>query len=372
MNHLEFDASHMARALELAARGQGWVEPNPMAGCTIVRDGETVGEGFHRRFGEAHAEVEALAVAGPRAQGATAYVTLEPCCHHGKTGPCTAALIAGGIRRVVVAIEDPFPQVAGRGIAELRRAGIEVEVGLLAAEARALVAPYLKLVTTARPWIIAKWAMTLDGKTASATGDSRWISGSESRAVVHALRGRVDAIMVGRGTVWTDDPLLTARPPGARVATRIVVDSSAALEPSSQLVRTARDVPLIVAAGEDSPQVNRERLMVAGCEVLVCPGRPPAERLLALLNELGRRRMTNVLVEGGGLLCGALADLGQIDEVHAFIATKIVGGQSAPSPLGGQGRSLISDAIELENPKIERTGSDIYIHGRVVWPETPR
>jgi diaminohydroxyphosphoribosylaminopyrimidine deaminase / 5-amino-6-(5-phosphoribosylamino)uracil reductase len=368
MKDFEFDASHMARALELAARGQGWVEPNPMVGCTIVQDDEIVGEGFHQKFGGPHAEVEALAVAGPRARGATAYITLEPCCHHGKTGPCTQALIAAGVRRAVIALVDPFAQVAGAGIAELERAGIDVEVGLLVAESRALVAPYLKLLATGRPWVIAKWAMTLDGKTASAAGDSRWISGPESRAVVHALRGRVDAIMIGRGTALTDDPLLTARPPGARVATRVVVDSLASLEAGSQLVRTARETPVMVATSEQAPSARRERLAAAGCEVLVCAGESAQQRLARLLEELGRRRMTNILVEGGGLLTGALADAGQIDEVHAFIAHKLIGGQSAPGPLAGEGRAPMAAALALDSPTVERTGEDVYVHGRLRLP----
>ena len=268
----ELDAWHMARALELAARGEGSVEPNPMVGCVIVRDGETIGEGFHRRFGGPHAEVEALAVAGPRARGATAYVTLEPCCHHGKTPPCTGALIAAGISRVVVAQRDPFAKVAGQGIAELAAAGIAVDVGVGADEALRLNAPYLKLLQTARPWIIAKWAMTLDGKLATHAGDSRWISSEASRAIVHRLRGRVDAVMVGRGTAQADDPQLTARPPGPRQAARIVVDTTATHSLQSLLVKTAREVPVIVAGGAAAPQDRVEALQAAGCEVIACAG----------------------------------------------------------------------------------------------------
>ncbi len=259
----------MARAIELALRGEGAVEPNPMVGCVIMRDGETIGEGFHARFGSPHAEVEALAVAASRAHGADVYVTLEPCCHHGKTPPCTQALISAGVRRVIVAQRDPFAKVAGQGIAELERAGIEVQVGLLESEARALNAPYLKLLAQGRPWIIAKWAMTLDGKLATRSGDSRWISSPASRGIVHALRGRVDAIMVGRGTAAADDPLLTARPAGLRTATRIVLDSLATLPSDSQLARTAHDGPVIMAtcgrsAPGRSPATGRRRLRSAG------------------------------------------------------------------------------------------------------------
>ncbi|MGC4002137.1 MAG: bifunctional diaminohydroxyphosphoribosylaminopyrimidine deaminase/5-amino-6-(5-phosphoribosylamino)uracil reductase RibD [Pirellulales bacterium] len=224
MSFTEDDSLLMARALDLAERGRGFVEPNPLVGCVLVRDGMVVGEGFHTKFGAVHAEVEALRVAGPRARGATAYVTLEPCCHHGKTPPCTQALIAAGIVRVVAAMRDPFPRVAGGGFAELIAAGIVVETDLHRDAAARLNAPYLKLIATGLPWTIAKWAMTLDGKIATHTGDSRWISGDASRRSVHELRGRMDAIVVGGGTAKRDDPLLTARPPGARVALRVVLD----------------------------------------------------------------------------------------------------------------------------------------------------
>jgi diaminohydroxyphosphoribosylaminopyrimidine deaminase / 5-amino-6-(5-phosphoribosylamino)uracil reductase len=363
----ELDALFMARALELAARGQGHVEPNPMVGCVMVRDGGVIGEGWHRKFGGPHAEVEALQVASARAKGATAYVTLEPCCHHGKTPPCTQALISAGISRVVCAQRDPFAEVNGKGIAALQTAGIETEVGLMEAEARRLNAPYLKLVTTGRPWIIVKWAMTLDGKIATATGDSRWISGEASRAIVHTLRGRVDGIMVGHGTAKTDDPLLTARPTGLRVATRIVVDSHAALSVNSQLVRTAREAPVLIATGAAAPQESINRLTKAGCEAIACRGANADEpvSISALLDELGRRRMTNVLVEGGGKLLGALFDAGAIDEVHVFIAPKLIGGANAPSPIGGAGLEKIATALSVKDIDVRYIGDDIYLWGRI-------
>jgi diaminohydroxyphosphoribosylaminopyrimidine deaminase/5-amino-6-(5-phosphoribosylamino)uracil reductase len=361
----EQDAWHMARALELAARGEGLVEPNPMVGCTIVRDGETVGEGFHTRFGAPHAEIEALQIAGPRARGATVYVTLEPCCHQGKTPPCTKALIAAGVRRVVIAQKDPFPRVAGGGIVELDAAGIEIEVGLRAEEARRLNAPYLKLTQTGRPWLIAKWAMTLDGKIATHTGDSRWISSSASRQIVHQLRGRVDAILIGRGTAQADDPQLTPRPPGVRTASRIVVDTMASLLPTSMLVCTAREVPVIVAVGSEAPQDRVHTLVAAGCEVLVCEGESREARLDSLLDQLGARRMTNVLVEGGGQLLGSLFDARQVDEVHTFIAPKLVGGAAASGTVAGRGVAMMAQAASLVDPTIEQIGADVYIHGRL-------
>ena len=355
----------MQRALELAAQGQGCVEPNPMVGCVIVHGAEIIGQGWHRRFGDDHAEVEALKLAGPRAEGATMYVTLEPCCHHGKTPPCTGAILEAKIRRVVVAQADPFPQVAGGGLGQLQAAGVEVEVGLLEAEARRLNAPYLKLIGTGRPWIIAKWAMTLDGKIATRTGSSRWISSDDSRKIVHRIRGRVDAVMVGRQTAVEDDPALTARPAGPRTPLRVVLDTDAALDPESQLVRTASDVPLLVAAGHDANPSHRERLAAAGCEVLLCEGVTHAERLDHLLEELGRRRLTNVLVEGGGQLLGSLFDTGQVDEVHVFIGPKIAGGAEAVGPVAGRGVAEMPEALSLDGPEFEQVGPDVYLHGRM-------
>jgi len=361
----ELDAWHMRRALALAVQGRGLAEPNPLVGCVIARGAEIIGEGWHRRYGGPHAEIEALAIAGSRAAGATMFVTLEPCCHFGKTPPCTRAVIDAQLRDVVVAQEDPFPQVSGQGIAALRAAGIKVDVGILAADARRVTAPYCKLLTRARPWVIAKWAMTLDGHTATTTGASRWISNEQSRAVVHQLRGRVDAIIIGRGTAMTDDPLLTARPAGLRTATRIVLDTHAALPVESQLVRTVREAPVIVATAEDAPATRVAALRNAGCEVLQCAGATAPERLDALLAELGRRHMTNVLVEGGSQVLGTFFAARQVDEVHAFVAPKVFGGQAAPAAVAGLGVQNPERAWSLDEPRIELLGSDVYIQGYV-------
>lgn len=359
----------MGRALALAACGQGRVEPNPMVGCVIVRDGKIVGEGFHERFGGPHAEVNALSAAGRRAAGATAYVTLEPCCHTGKTPPCTQALLQAGIKRVVVATQDPFLQVNGNGLAELCKLGIQCELGLRAAEANWLLAPYRKLHSTCRPWVIAKWAMTLDGKLATRSGDSRWISSEASRGIVHQLRGRVDAIVVGSGTVRADDPLLTARPADfddlKRAATRVIVDSEVTLPPLCRLVKTAGDAPVLVAAGERADQAACQRLVDAHIEVIRCGGETHAARLESLLEELGRRRMTNVLVEGGSKLLGTLFDIRAVDEVHVFIAPRLAGGAKAPSPFGGAGVERMAEALRLADITIEELGGDVYVHGRV-------
>ncbi|MBL9091049.1 MAG: bifunctional diaminohydroxyphosphoribosylaminopyrimidine deaminase/5-amino-6-(5-phosphoribosylamino)uracil reductase RibD [Planctomycetaceae bacterium] len=359
----------MRRALDLAAQGRGRVEPNPMVGCVVARGAEIVGEGYHTRYGAPHAEVEALRVAGKRAAGATAYVTLEPCCHHGKTPPCTDALLAAGVARVVYALDDPFPLVAGGGAAQLRAAGVEIESGVHADEARRLNAPYLKLLTKKRPWVVAKWAMTLDGKLAAASGDSRWISGEAARSVVHALRGRCDAVVVGAGTAAADDPLLTVRLPQgaspARTPLRIVVDDRATLRLDSQLARTAHDVPVLIAVAAAAPTEQVAALRAAGCEVVELSGTSRAERLAQLLDELGRRRFTNVLVEGGGTLLGALFDLGEVDEVHAFIAPKLIGGAQATTPLAGAGLAKMAEARALDDVEIRQLGGDVYLSGRV-------
>jgi diaminohydroxyphosphoribosylaminopyrimidine deaminase/5-amino-6-(5-phosphoribosylamino)uracil reductase len=351
------DDTWMARALQLAERGRGQVEPNPLVGAVLVRDGAAVGEGWHERYGQPHAEINALAAAGEATRGATLYVTLEPCCHHGKTPPCTDALLRAGIRRVVAAMADPFPQVAGKGAEMLRAAGVEVVVGVGEAAARRLNAPYLKLLATGRPYVIAKWAMTLDGKIATRTGNSKWISSAASRHQVHDLRGRVDAILVGVGTVIADDPLLTARPPGPRIATRIVLDSNGRLPQSCQLVCTARETPTLIVT------TSAVELTAPDCEVLRLPekdGRPDVDALLA---ELGRRRMTNLLVEGGAGVLGSFLDAQAIDEVQIFIAPKLIGGAAALSPVGGLGAQRMADALRLSNLSVERIDEDVLLRG---------
>ncbi len=359
----------MQRAIELAHRGIGFVEPNPPVGAVIVDDGlQLLGEGWHERFGSPHAEVQALAQAGTAARGATLFVTLEPCCHFGKTPPCVDAIIAAGLRKVVAGMGDPFPQVAGKGIERLRQAGIEVETGVEERAVRRLTAPFCKLVAAGRPYVHAKWAMTLDGRIASATGASKWISNVRSRAAAHALRGRMDAIAVGIGTVLADDPLLTARPAGPRVATRIVFDSQARLPFESQLVCTAREVPLVIATAPSARRDSVARLREMGVEVIEC-GTAPSDGGNgrtdpgALLAELGRRRMTNLLVEGGSELLGSFFDAGLIDEAHVFVAPKLLGGSGAKSPLAGAGRSSPRELPDLVDPEIEVLDGDVYIHG---------
>ena len=354
-----------------AERGRGFVEPNPVVGAVVLSADDAIGIGHHRRFGGPHAEVEALALAGVRARGATLYVTLEPCCHFGKTPPCVDAVLAAGIGRVVAAMADPFPQVAGAGIARLRAAGISVDVGVEAEAAHWRNAPFLKRVLTGLPFVTAKWAMTLDGKIATASGDSQWISGERSRALVHEVRGRMDAIVVGIGTALADDPLLTARPPGPRTPARVVLDPAARLRRDSQLVRSAREVPVWVAVNDRADTARRAALEASGCAILSFPGsaRIPVP---ALLGELGKRGATNVLVEGGGRVLGSFLDAGQIDAVDVFIAPVLEGGGSSLGPIQGRGLTRMADAFTLERREISIIDKDIRIRGSLPAPWMPK
>ena len=357
----------MRRALEIARRGIGFVEPNPAVGAVLV-DGDLrlIAEGWHERFGGPHAEAAALDRAGAAARGATLYVSLEPCCHFGKTPPCVDAIVAAGIRRVVVAQTDPYPEVAGNGIRKLQLAGIEVSEGLLQAEAKRLNAPFLKLIEQQIPYVHAKWAMTLDGKIASKTGASKWITNELSRAKVHEIRGRMDAIVVGLKTALADDPLLTARPVGPRIATRVVFDSLAQLPLESQLIRTVQAAPVLLAVGPKAPSDRVDQIRDAGVEVvslLPAPGSTQRPDPWELLKELGRRRMTNILVEGGGELLGQFLDRELADELHVFIAPKILGGRNAISPVLGDGREVPSTFPDLDHPEVEVLSGDVYLHG---------
>ncbi len=373
----ESDRRFMAMAMSLAERGQGFVEPNPMVGCVIVRNGRVVGQGWHERFGGLHAEPNALAVAGRRAVGATVYVTLEPCNHVGKTPPCTEALIAARVGRVVAAMRDPNPLVAGRGFQRLRRAGIPVEVGLMRDEATALNAPFITFHKKNRPYVILKWAQSLDGKIATRTGDSRWISSIESRRVAHALRARVDAVLVGVNTVRTDDPELSARHVRAkRIATRIVLDADLRTPLKAKLVRTACQVPtMIVAVGSRrarSSDVGFERrrkaLESAGCEVLLV-GRAGGETSLPdLLRALRERGMTNVLVEGGGRVLGTFVEQGLADEAVVFVAPKLIGGDRAPGPLGGVGPARLKSSPPCCLVACSQSGPDFCYNIRLGIP----
>lgn len=367
--HFDSLADVMRHALALAARGLGRVEPNPPVGAVIVDDAlRLLGEGWHQQFGGPHAEVHALAAAGSCARGATLVVTLEPCAHHGKTPPCVDALLAAGLRRVVMGTRDPAPHVAGRGFERLREAGVEVEVGLLEPECRRLIGPFTTLMTRGRPYVHAKWAMTLDGRIATRTGRSQWISNERSRALVHQLRGRMDAILVGIGTVLADNPHLTARPPGPRTAVRIVLDSRGRTPLDCRLTQETDRVPTLIATTEAAPAAWQSALRERGVEIFVTPRSSAAARidLPALLSELGRRGMTNLLVEGGSEVLGAFFDADLVEEVHVFIAPKVVGGREALAAVGGRGRELLPEP--LQDPAYRILDGDLYVHG---WRNPP-
>lgn len=354
------DTLRMRQALALARRAVGRASPNPAVGALLVREGEVVGRGATHRAGGRHAETAALASAGERARGATLYVTLEPCAHQGRTPPCADAIVRAGVARVVAAVRDPNPRVAGAGLARLRAGGVVVEEGVMAVEAARLNAPFFKWITTGLPFVTCKWAMSLDGRIAASTGDSRWISSEAGRRQVHVLRRRSDAVMVGIGTALVDDPRLTPRPPGPRrgFPWRVVVDSQARLPPAARLFEDAAHWPVLVAVGASAPADRVASLQAAGAEVMALPGADGRVDLRALLRALGEREITSVLCEGGSALFGGLRDAGLIDRVLAFVAPILIGGARAPAPIGGAGIDRVADALPLLASRVRRVGAD--------------
>ena len=322
----------MQVALDLAARGQGYVEPNPMVGCVLVKDNQMIGQGYHESFGGPHAEVQALHSLPDQsaAKDATAYVTLEPCCHHGKTPPCTDALISARVSRVVIAMKDPFAEVSGQGIQQLHDAGIETRIGVLHDQATQLNAPYLKRLREDKPFVIAKWAMTLDGKIATVSGESQWITGVRSREEVHRLRARVDAIIVGVGTALRDNPRLTARPPGPRAAKRIVFCDQRLPATDNNLIQSIDQSPVmfVVTPRVDEPALRN--FVASGIEVLRCSQRD--QMVPELLKNLAKSDTTNVMLEGGGELLSSFFAAEEVDECHVYLGAKTFGGSSAPGP----------------------------------------
>ncbi len=367
----EQDASHLRRALELAGGGRGRVSPNPMVGAVLVRDGEVIGEGFHAELGGLHAERAAIEDARARGEdpaGSTIYVTLEPCAHTGRQPPCTEAILEAGISRVLYASEDPTDKASGRGPGMLRDGAVEVELagGPEASAARLLNQPFRKRARTGRPLVTYKAAMSLDGRVASPTGDSRWISSVESRELVHRWRAECDAVAVGIGTALADDPLLTARLEDApRQPARVVFDSQARLPLDSALVLSADEVPLLVLCAPEAPSARRDALERAGAEVIVAPGRTEQDRLLAGLDELGRRKIQDLLLEGGPTLAGTMFDAGEIDEVRLFVAPVLVGAAGARAVLEGTGASRIADGVRPLATDFERVGEDMLVRARL-------
>jgi diaminohydroxyphosphoribosylaminopyrimidine deaminase/5-amino-6-(5-phosphoribosylamino)uracil reductase len=352
----------MHEALRLARLGAGATSPNPMVGAVVVASGRIVGRGFHPRAGAPHAEVFALGEAAAAARDATLYVTLEPCVHQGRTPPCTDAIVGAGIRRVVVAMLDPDRRVSGSGLRRLAESGVETRVGVAESEARRLNEAYIKHRTTGLPFVTAKWAMTLDGRIATRSGDSRWISSDASRAVVHELRAGSDAILAGIGTVLRDDPALTARTGAApRNPRRVVLDSTLRVPPRARVL-TRDGTPVLVATTTRARPAARRTLEAMGVEVLVADGPDGRVDLGVLLRELGRRDVLTLLVEGGSAVHGAFMDAGLVDKVLIFIGPQIVGGP-APGPVGGAGVDALSRAWRLARVAVRRLDDDVVIEG---------
>lgn len=364
---LNIHETYMRRALELAKGGWGKTNPNPLVGAVIVKDGKIIGEGYHRVLGGAHAEVEAFNNANQDVKGGALYVNLEPCSHYGRTPPCAKKIIEAGISKVVIAMEDPNPKVCGRGIQMLKYAGIEVVVGILEKEARALNEIFIKYITSKRPFVTMKTAMTLDGKICSASGDSKWISGESSRHQVHITRDRVAAIMVGINTVMLDNPALTTRLDAGRGKdpVRIVVDSKGIIPVTSKVINAESSAGLILATTSSIESEKEKLLMSMGVRILKLDGVDDHVDLNKLIEELYKLEIDSVLLEGGGELNAAALTSGIVDKVMSFISPKIIGGRDAKTPVEGEGIDLMKEAINLEDINISRFGDDILIEGYV-------
>ena len=401
MPYKQQDIEYMQRAIALAKKGAGFVNPNPMVGCVVVKDNEIITEGYHEYYGGLHAERNALTHTTSDCKGATLYVTLEPCCHHGKTPPCTDIIIEKGIKKVVVGLLDPNPLVSGKGISILQNAGIEVITGVEVDEIKELNKVFLKYIKTKRPYVILKTAMTLDGKIASYTGDSKWITNDRSRQLVHKLRSEMMGIVAGIGTVKADNPMLNCRLEGQQTTDnrqqtsihqpiRIIVDTKASISLDSNIVKTANEYRTILAIGRDVTPVaseknecrdvtpvaseqttdNRqqttvEKLRSFNVEILQCEEKDGHVDINDLMIKLGEKGIDSLLLEGGSCLNAAFLDAGCVDEVYAFVAPKIIGGEHSKSPIGGKGIELMKDAITFDKVEIEQIENDILIKCRV-------
>lgn len=360
------DQDYMRMALELAERGRGWTSPNPMVGAVVVKDGRIIGRGWHEKCGRPHAERNALASCTQDPAGAVMYVTLEPCCHHGRQPPCTDAILEAGVRRVVVGSGDPNPLVAGKGIRILRERGVEVAEGVLREECDRLNEIFFHYIQSGRPFVVMKYAMTMDGKIAAYTGASRWVTGEEARAHVQAQRHRCAAVMAGVGTVLADDPLLTCRMPGGKNPVRVICDTRLRTPLTAQVVATAAEAPTILAtcctdAARRSPYEN------AGCRVLTVGEKDGDVDLAQLMETLGREQIDSVLLEGGGTLNWAALESGVVQKVQAYIAPKLFGGRDAKTPVEGRGVPSPAEAFRLKNTAITRLGGDFLMESEVEY-----
>jgi diaminohydroxyphosphoribosylaminopyrimidine deaminase/5-amino-6-(5-phosphoribosylamino)uracil reductase len=358
------DERWMKRVLRLAEKGKGRTSPNPMVGAVVVKHGSLVGEAYHRRAGEAHAEVLALQRAGGEAQGATLYLNLEPCTHHGRTPPCVPTVIEAGVSQVVIGMEDPNPLVKGRGVASLQTAGLDVRVGILQTECRRLNEAFCKYIVTGKPFVILKVAATLDGKISTRTGNSKWISSEASRHMVHRLRNEIDGVIVGIGTVLKDDPLLTARIRGGRDPFRIILDSRLRIPDEAAVLRTSPE-KTVVATTEMAPKDRASRLEEKGVHVLILESKDQRIDLNSLLGKLGEMEMMSLLVEGGSRVNGSFLDEGLVDKVLFFLSPRLIGDCEALGIFGGKGAIQLEEAIPVRDLRIRKVGGDILIEGYV-------
>lgn len=354
---------YMQLALELARKGLGHTSPNPMVGCVVVKNGNIVAQGFHDRYGGYHAERNALMNCGEEVAGADLYVTLEPCCHQGKTPPCTDIIIERGIGRVFIGAMDPNPKVAGKGAEILRRHGIEVETGILEKECMELNEVFMHYIVSKTPYIAMKYAMTMDGKIATFTGDSKWVTGEEAREHVHQLRKRYSSIMVGIGTVLVDDPMLNCRVEEGVDPVRVICDSHLRIPLASQIVATAGDIRTIVAYASGDEE-TKERLSEAGVELLRVDAGGTVD-FTTLVRELGKMGIDSILVEGGGTFHGTVLKSGLVNRIYCYIAPKLIGGKDARSPVEGSGFPRMKEALEIRDTELLKLGGDICITGSV-------
>lgn len=364
----ETDLAYLNRAIDLAEQGKGATSPNPMVGAVLVKDETVIGEGFHARYGEAHAEINALNAATVDPAGATLYVSLEPCCHEGQTPPCTDAIIAAGVRRVVIASDDPSEKANGRGLGVLRDEGIEVELatGEIADRANALNQPFRKHARTGQPYVVFKAAMSLDGKVATRVGDSKWISSEQSRELVHRWRAEFDAVAVGIGTALADDPELTARIEGIdRQPQRVIFDSEARLPPTSTLIQTAQTVPTTIVISRSAPHGAADGLGAAGANIIVATGENEPARVLSALTALGEANVTSILLEGGPHLAGAFLNADAIDELRLFVAPLIFADSRARDAFEGEGIETVAEAIRTLDLRAQPVGADVLLTAKL-------
>ena len=360
------DVKYMERAFRQAAKGAGWVNPNPLVGAVIVKDGRIIGEGFHEYFGGPHAEAAAIENCSEDPAGATMFVTMEPCSHTGKTPPCAQLLIDRKIARVVIGMTDPNPLVNGNGIKMLQEAGMEVETGLLEEKIRRQNEVFIKYITTGTPFVVLKSAMSIDGKTATVSSESRWISGEESRKLVHRMRQRYSSILVGVDTVIKDDPMLNVRLPSKnlRQPLKVIVDSSLRIPMQAKVMTNDPQLTLVAATALASKEKVRE-IERAGAQVMICPSKGGQIELAYLVKALGVMEIDSILIEGGSKVAFSALEEGIVDKVVTFIAPRILGGEGAPTPVGGKGIGKIEDAIGLEDIRVSRVGKDLMVEGRI-------